>query len=178
MEKPDYITFLSPGKMEIHIDSPIPCYRSMRLGACAGIAGRRFAEDKDGEMVITDYGLSRAEEAKDSMIQELTFFIERLDKLQSMVHEYDEYMMDADKRIKEAQKHKGECKIKFKAGKMSESEYKDVLQTVRPIYDAPLQEYNCLFHRYFPEIKESFPTISISFARHIISMTSSSEAHR
>ena len=100
MEKPDYITFLSPGKMEIHIDSPIPCYRSMRLGACAGIAGRRFAEDKDGEMVITDYGLSRAEEAKDSMIQELTFFIERLDKLQSMVHEYDEYMMDADKRIK------------------------------------------------------------------------------
>ena len=141
-------------------------------------AGRRFAEDKDGEMVITDYGLSRAEEAKDSMIQELTFFIERLDKLQSMVHEYDEYMTEADKRIKEAQKHKRECKIKFKSGKMSESEYKDVLQTVRSIYDAPLQEYNCLFHRYFPEIKESFPTISISFARHIISMTSSSEAHR
>ena len=169
MEKPEYVTYVESGKMEIRIDSPIPCCQTLVLGTVNGMAGRRFLVEKDGEMVMTDYARRRAEAAREALLCEVKFFVDRIDNLKGLVKDYEEFLPGAEKRIKEAQKYKGECKARFKAGQMSESEYKDVLQTVRSIYDTPVQEYNYLFHKYFPEVRDAFPTISLSFAKYIIS---------
>ncbi|MGM9740650.1 MAG: hypothetical protein ACI3ZP_08625 [Candidatus Cryptobacteroides sp.] len=133
MEKPEYVTYVESGKMEIRIDSPVPCRQTLALGAVNGMAGRRFLVEKDGEMVMTDYARRRAEAAREALLSEVKFFVDRIDNLKGLVKDYEEFLPDAEKRIKEA------------------------------------QIYNYLFHKYFPEVRDAFPPISLSFAKYIIS---------
>lgn len=155
-EKPDYITSVSRSVMCVRVDAPVPADVCVRVGAISAMAGARFIMNFDGTDYLTDYAINKALRTRVAIAERNKYYLDKIDSLKTMMKIYDAWESVSTARSRDAAKLKGESKILFKKGIISESDYKSILKTVRRINASRNELYFILFSSFFPDVRPSF----------------------